>query len=283
MIPGNEYQVPEGYHDQPWIYVYDGDALTNGQDYLCIQVPVNDADFHLRRVAGRPTIAGKIQLRRDAAPFFATDSGVVMPPDWVIVPEKVFKVGSAISIDLFTVLKAQNADQAETIQYPQLVFQGVRRWPGPQKYPMPATYKYKEKFWSYEVDVTIDWDGGLDPQPHRFFQDVQDYDFELRRITAVTKTKGQSDVFWTPWGEWKMMLFDQNRNQLMSAPVMDYFLLDNNDGIPGFNDYNSVFPIPAVLYPTGSQIMFELTSLILGSDLDATYQLRFEGARRVRL
>ncbi len=46
------YQAPPGYFDQPFLYVFDADALKNGESRRSQLTTLTGADFLLRRIAG---------------------------------------------------------------------------------------------------------------------------------------------------------------------------------------------------------------------------------------
>lgn len=275
-----EYRTPEGYYDLPYIFAYDGDALTDGNSYTGIPVFVgNDqAGFVFRQVYGRANLAARIQLRDSAAPFFSGAQGAIIPNTYPIVPEKYFPPGRELFIDLFTVARANRAALPVIIFFAQLAFQGVRRFKGGATYPGPSTYRYYEKAFSYPIDVVVNW-AGTDPTPRKRFIEIPDMDFELRRITITRRQQAGVANYGVPVNELKLMLYDPYPRQLMNVPILDAYLIDNADATQ--NAYNGVFPVPGVMYPKGSAIYFDVTSLLTAAMLPSAYNFVFHGVRRV--
>jgi hypothetical protein len=46
-------------------------------------------------------------------------------------------------------------------------------------------------------------------------------------------------------------------------------------------NYNSVYPAPPVLYPVGSQIKFDIWSLLIDTEIPATLEINFHGKWRL--
>lgn len=271
--------------DRPFIYVFDADALTNGLTYNDLMVPLHkDSEFLLRRIAGRPTVTaapaagGRIQVRSDERKqLFAAPSAIT--PDQAVVPELAYAPGSAITFDLINVLRAGNATTGTAVFFSQLCFQGVRRFPSGGRPRQDTAYRYQEKPFAIVTDLVVNWSGRLFPGevvmdgPRQFNMQVQDYDFELYYITMTQQRFGGAVA--TCDQSIKMMLYDADGNQLMSAPVCDFFLSANG------NNYNSLFPIPPLVYPAGSQILFDLMSLLANASLPMALELAFCGVRRM--
>lgn len=277
-----EYQTPKGFWDFPFIQVYNANALTDGLNYRNIRVDVarDRAGFVLRQVYGRDKVAARIQLWDSAAPMTAAANGIAMPPTYPVLPERVFPPSGALLLDLYTVARA---NRAGLIYYPQLAFQGARRWEGDLQYPALSKYKYYERPFTYTETITVDWPG-TDPIPRYFNTLVSEgCDFELQRITIiqVSQNLGQGAVLTgvVPDSELKLMLYEPYGRELMSAPVLDVYLNDAAD--PTTNPYNGVFPAPAVLYPDRTYIKVGIVSLLTAAMLPSVYQICFCGMRRV--
>lgn len=269
--------------DRPFIYVYDADALTNGLTYNELMVPLHeDSEFLLRRIAGLPEVAatGAIQVRSDERRrLFASPARITA--EQAVVPELRYAPGSAISFDLVNVLRAGNATTGTPVYYSQLAFQGVRRFPEGSRPPKDTAYRYQEKPFSIVTDMIVNWSGRLFPGEtvmaggRQFNTPVQDYDFELHYI-SLTELRTGAIVGPTPCNQSiKLMLYDADGNQMMSAPVCDFFL-----GAGSIN-YNSLFPVPPVLYPAGSQILYDIHSLLANASVPMALELAFCGARRM--
>jgi hypothetical protein len=273
--------------DRPFIYVFDADALTNGLTYNDLMVPLHkDSQFLLRRISGLPTVvaapgagaAGRIQVRSDERKQLFSAPAVITP-DQAVVPELAYAPGSAITFDLINVLRAGNATTGTAVFFSQLCFQGVRRFPEGGRTPADTAYRYQEKPFAIVADLIVNWSGRLFPgevvmaDSRQFNAPVQDFDFELHYITMVQQRAGGAVA---PCNQSiKMMLYDVDGNQLMSAPVCDFFLSANGVG------YNSLFPAPPLVYPAGSQILFDLMSLLSNAMQPMALEVVFGGVRRM--
>jgi hypothetical protein len=265
--------------DRPFIYVFDADALTDGLSYNNLQVPVlADSTFFLRRVSGLPAVASRIQIRNHRGQqLFSAPSQI--PLDYPLAPELEYEPGSAISFDLVSVLRGNNAygvPGSVPNYYSQLCFQGIRRFS--QAAELETPYRYYQVPQIITAQAALTWTGRIAPaytipaESRRFFVQVTDYDFELYRMSAVRQA---------PAGAWvpsvldaKIMLYDAVGNRLMSAPVVDGFL---NSCVANFN---SEFPIPPLLYPVGSNITFDVTSLLVAANVPMTINVAFQGVWR---
>lgn len=269
--------------DRPYIYVYDADALTDGLNYNELMVPLHrDSEFRLRRIAGRPEVnaaGGLIQIRGpERRTLYSAPAHT--PAEQAIVPELVYPPNSAIYFDLTNVLRANNPTTGTPVYYSQLCFQGVRRFPGVPN-PPDTAYRYQDTPFSIVTNIMVNWSGRLFPGetvlagPRQFNVQVQDYDFVLYYITLTEARLGGAGTIQPSNQSVKLMLYDANREQLMSAPVCDFFL-----GANAFN-YNSLFPVPPVLYPAGSQILYDVTSLMANASLPCPLEIAFHGSRRM--
>lgn len=267
--------------DRPYIYVYDADALTDGASYDDLQVPLHTtSEFLLRRIAGRPVVSavGNIQVRSDERRnLYQRPSRI--PAEQAIVPELRYAPGSAINFDLTTVLRANNATAGTPCYYSQLAFQGVRRWPTGKLFE--TAYRYHEKPYAIETHPTVTWSGRVAPAEtivangRRFSVPVEDYDFALAYITLTQQLIGAGGAVAPADHSIKLMLYDAEGNQLSNAPVCDFFLG------AGSRNYNSMFPIPPLVYPAGSQILFDIHSLLAAASLPCALQMVFHGVRRL--
>jgi hypothetical protein len=270
--------------DRPYIYVYDADALTDGAGYNDITVPTHiDGEFRLRRIAGLPVVAptGTIQVRGDAG-YRLFSAPCRVPSEQAVVPELVYKPGSAITLDLTNVLRSNNATGGLPCYFSQLAFQGVRRFSTGK--PVETAYRYYEKPYAWSSNIVVNWSGRLAPGEtiiapgQQFNVPVQDYDFALYHIALTEQLVGLAPPFNAiqPCNQSiKLMLYDANREQLMSAPVCDFFLGT------GSRNYNSLFPVPPLVYPAGSQILFDIHSLLRITTLPCNLQITFFGTRRI--
>lgn len=276
--------------DRPFIYVYDADALVDGANYNDLFVPLLvDSEFRLRRIAGRPEVsAGLIQVRGDQRrQLFSAPAHITH--DQAVVPELVYTPYSGIGLDLTNVLRANNPTTGLPCYFSQLAFQGVRRFP--DVHPGPGTaYRYYEKPYTQSMDIIVTWPGRLLPAltvvaPGRQFSvPVQDYDFVLYFVTLTeqrwNQPLGVPGAIQPSNQSVKLMLYDADGNQIMSAPVCDFFLN------AGAMNYSSLFPAPPLLYPAGSQILFDVHSLLpdggfAGQTVPCNLEIAFCGVRRM--
>ena len=275
-----EYRAPVGYYDLPYIHVYDGNALTDGVDYRNINVGVSNYDhsFVLRQIMGADKIAARINFRDSFAPLTAAQVGIVMPRTYPVAPERFITPAGALLMDLYTVARAFRVNVPTAILFPQVAFQGVRRYLGDSTYPGSSDYAYVERPYTYIQTVTVNWNG-LDTTARKYSVAVSEgCDFELQRITIVRSSQGQNPAYGVPNCELKLQLFDQFGQALSNAPVLDVYLNDAADATVHF--YNPVFPVPAVLYRRQSFIRFEVTSLLTNAMSPSVYDISFHGIRR---
>ena len=267
--------------DRPFIYVYDADALVDGANYNDLFVPLLvDSEFRLRRIAGRPEVsAGLIQVRSDQRRLLLSAPAHI-PHEQAVVPELVYTPYSGIGFDLTNVLRANNPTTGTPCYFSQLAFQGVRRFPDMRPAPDTA-YRYYEKPYIWSTDIVVNWSGRVAPTElvvangRRFSVAVQDYDFALHFITMTEELVGIAGPVQPANQSVKLMLYDADGNQLMSAPVCDFFLN------AGARNYNSLFPVPPLLYPAGSQILFDVHSLLAIASLPCNLEIAFCGVRRM--
>jgi hypothetical protein len=285
-IVNAEYQTPKSYFDLPYIHVYDGDALADGNNYSNINVGIADdfAGFALRQIMGADKLAGRVQFRDSFAPLSGASNGFVMPLTYPIGPERFITPAGMLSMDLYTVLRAFRANPpGANIYFAQIAFQGIRRYLGSAEYPGPSDYQYVPRRFTYIQPVRVNW-AATDTQPRKFaILIAEGCDFELQRITIVRTSQGNGQGVGVatnaiPNCEIKLQLFEQFGKQLSNAPVLDVYLNDAADATVHF--YNPVFPVPAVLYKRKSFLRFEVTSLLTAAMLPSAYDICFHGVRR---
>jgi hypothetical protein len=271
------------YYDQPFVYVFDGDNLTDGLDYANLAQPLtSQSDFILRRIAGRPNVAAGGIRFRDRNAYNRQSAPYGIPHDYAVLPEIVYPPDAQIGFDLTNVLRANNpypgVPGSVPNYYAQLAFVGARRFWGQR--PPFSSYKYHSRPYVITTDVTIDWAGRIAPAytqlegPRAFSVLVDSHDFELQKIHGTLRT-GISLFEYTPSSAAvKIVLYDQNQQALSTAPVLDSYMFDNNA------DYNSVFPTPTLLYKANSLIRFDIMSLLIDTQVPAVLTLDFIGAWR---
>ena len=280
--PGPQSQ---SYRDVSFIYAFDADSLSDGTDYADLNVPVvGDSDFVCRKIMGRPLVAQQIRYY-DERNWSKSSALFEMLGEHLILPEITFPADGQIRFDLGTVARASwvyTTPGSVPNYYSQLAFQGVRRyWGGPPE--RDSDYPYRRAPFSVQTEVSVDWTGRIAPayqdlaSPVQFTVPVQDVDFELTHI-AVLIAKGRGNI--VPVESRyavKLMLYDNAGMQLSNVPVLDQWLAWNS------SSYNSCFPVPSVLYPANSQIKFDVTSLLLDTEIPATLTLVFHGFRHYPL
>jgi hypothetical protein len=109
------YSPPEGFYDQPFYYVYNGDILTDGQNALNQQIAMipGIGDFILRRVVGVDRLVnitsptGQFQFRdRTGAYYESVPVNIQGGGEFAIAPELEYPDTGQIRFDLYTVLRA---------------------------------------------------------------------------------------------------------------------------------------------------------------------------------
>lgn len=256
----------------PYMYVFDASGLTDGVSYARRHIDLRaDGDsFRLRRIAALNTVASTMSLYRDASNKVFTDSR--LGNHYLVRPELVFDGRDSILFDLGTVTRAFNAC-ALPIYTSQIVFQGTRRgrdrefagWRDRRPYTLPYT-------------LTVDWyryaslvTGVVNPA-RRFRIPIENYDFELHRI-RIRNSDGSAVAA----NHFAVQLYDAFGNALSDAPVLQSCLNQLSSG------YDSVFPDPPVIYPSRTDLVMDVTSLICNTDgtFPKVYSITFEGVRRL--
>ena len=254
------YRTPPNCHDVPFIYLFDGNDLTNGQDVVgkLNQKLDSDSMFILRRIAGAQSVAEFFAYRNNSGSYVwqppAFTNPVSNQADISVVPEKFYggsQAAGQIRFDLLTVAKAVAlSGGSDFLAY--IAFQGVKRFPWDIAQE-PCAYRLRS--YEYVVNVPqVDWVRG---EYRRFTVDViHTGDFELDRIVQVNAT----NVPDTRVGVFNYMIYTPERWQMMSLPVPDSYICDTSNGIltTDPSPMPGIFPCPAILYPRHSQIVIDL-------------------------
>jgi hypothetical protein len=260
------YQAPPGYFDQPFVYVFDGDDLTDGRDYRNLAVTTfSGADFLLRRVGGQDRVADRMQLLDVLSRKVFNAPYRTNFHDFPMDPEMMFPAATGIVFDLFNVARVLKTSGLFSVPLSQIVFQGTRRFRGQRR---PPGYLYSDDEFGYVFDLDINW--SPTDAPRKFSIEIHDFDFELLQITEDI-TPGGKPGFNTAF---KMMLYDQVYEPMFSKPVIDDLLVNNS------TDYQGIVPVPGTVYRVGQSIKFDIHSLILPPDQPTAVQLFFRGVRR---
>ena len=258
------------YYDLPFIYVYDGDALTDSVNYADTSVLLlNNSDFILRRICGVNNLATTFRYR-DSQRMNRIQSLSLVNNDIVSVPESLYPAASQIGFDLGNVARANNTGGGQTHYFSQIGFQGVRRFYGVET--PESNYRYYDRPYTIRFDFTIA-DTGL-ASPLQYNVQVPDRDFELLSIVALIDTSGGAFPQVMASHDFKITLYDAKQNQLSNAPVVDEYICANGP------DYNSIFPVPTIWYPVNSVIRFDIQSLLLAAQVPASVTLLFNGLWR---
>lgn len=265
-----DYIVPGGAGDQFYMYAYDAGSLTDGSSYSGLQIPVDNYDFIARHWAGWETVidtpanGGSVQAYDDIKRQYANLPLAFgsFPQGQVILPEKMYRVNSAIKFDLAKVLRANNSG----VYASQLVWTGVRRIPGQSSDPAPSPVNFKlvRQYYPYTLVVQ------QSPVAEALYSiPITDYDFQLERV-EMTPYSSPS--------KFAIRLFDNNKIARSNVPInCNRFFHLNPNGSGGQLNF---WPSPPVLYRVNSSINFGITSRI-GAGGSLTFQLLFVGSRRI--
>jgi hypothetical protein len=293
------YRAPQGYYDSWFDYVWDFDRLpaaSIGTPVSGIVLPLDgDAGFLLRRVAGAATLNTVAPLGfqiYDAVGrrFFsaAEDPTQVYTQDLAIAPEKEYPKSGHIQFDLANfqpLFRASGPTPASGIFLGQILFQGVKRYQGALAKP---DYTYREEVFVYRTQFTLNWNayvwaGGLPvtrAAPVKFTVRIDDYPFELLSMQLFDMATGLYPAALDP--AFAMTVYDRNGKAMSNQPVLCRYLFANaNVAVPGMYSRFS----PGIVYETGSQLRFDISSLLLNADfipVAPTYEICFAGVRRKR-
>jgi hypothetical protein len=288
------YITPTGYIDFPFAYVYDGTTLTDGNNYQSVTKQLQgDSDFILRRIVGVPNVVasgqsgGRFNYRNSSQSYAAGNpgSGVVFNNVWPVVPEKLYAKNTQIVFDLYDVSRNFNTCSETPIYNAYIAFMGVKRFTQSQGYNTNTTqYRYRPLKYSYSYNLTINWAhftaaGGVNG-PQRFSQLLDTYDFELLRIAACySNSVGSTGTLQT--NDFGITLYDSNGHQLSDLPLNQGYI-NNGRRTPALGPpYSGLMPVPSLVYPGGSAIVFDITSQLCSSQLPQTYNITFDGTWRV--
>jgi hypothetical protein len=278
MVSGNgstmsaySYTTPVGYGDIWYAYVYDaGSALTNGSSYSQLEIPVDNYDFIARHWAGwdsvidTPANGGLIQAYDGINRAYANVPMALggFKQGQVILPEKMYRVNSAIRFDLAQVLKAANAGTFAS----QLVWTGVRRIPGWGSDPAPSPFNFKLVRQYYPFTLVVQQ---APVAAANYSIPITDYDFQLERV-ELTPYSNPS--------KFSITLQDNNKINRSNLPInCNRFFHLNPNGSGGEVNFK---PAPPILYKVNSSINFSILSRI-GAGGPLTFQLLFVGSRRI--
>lgn len=274
-----QYKTPPGAVDYPYIYIFDCTGLTDGNTYQFLtQAMPGDSDFILRRIVGFRTVLGSPVtgkfLYRNASQSQCM-SAPVLPNSATrqVLPEKFYPRNAQILFDLYGVTRAFTACAGSpNIYTSQLGFQGLRRYQTGSGIPTGVTpYPYREAKWQLGLTFTLSTFAGSDPVS--FVQPINNYDVEVQRI-SITYSNGNP----VTTEDFLIQLYDPNQHQFFSQACLMGFI---NNAQSQWRIRRSVFPVPTVVYPVGSAIRFDITSLLCGLGGNQSYQIVFDGIQRL--
>ena len=303
--------VAAQFYETPFIY-----AKTFQQSYLD-SAPITgltgdypyaiksdgDSDFFARRMLNVYNFNDMNGLSFMSA--IGNQTAVTLPGlDYPLAPEKLYTLGADIPV-----LLAQNSglflpgvafltfplggDNAR-VAIASTMAQGVKRRNGrPNNIP---NYTYYEKPFTYVLQFTQNWFYLKTPyaslianDPRSFYIAVNDYDFELQAIEFSADYNNTTE---NSYNGYMCKLYDANGYALMSDWV-HYRYLSYNGGYSGGGSapgntepwFPNCFPVPPVLYTKGSNIKFDVLSLLDtvtgGGGNSITQYVNFRGVRRL--
>lgn len=255
--------------EQPFIYAFSPqrEGLTNGNDYNNLEVSTdrNGGQFILRRIANADNASSSFRVQGRNARYLS-NSFLAAQADWPCLPQQVYQPGDSILFDL--------EDVNSIGAWNQLCFQGVRRFenrinplPGP---PITGN-KYYERFYQYvaPINLVVPPNTAAEAVSQIVSLEVRNAPFVLRRILIVNTATGASGT-----AGLSLLFKDANQCNLMNIPIYDNVLAYNSQS------NWSVFPVPELIYPIGSELYvtaFNADPTSEGSgDIDA--QIIFDGA-----
>lgn len=284
------YKTPDGFTDFPFTYVFDGSGLTDGSNVFGLAQPLQgDADFILRQVIGADGLVdtaangGKIQLYNGSMSQML-QSAIIAPKNYPLVPEKRYKYNEQIRFDLLKVLRANNACGGTPIFTSFLGFRGVKRFPGNPGYPRGVTpYAFREVPQIYSFNFTLNtaaFANGTNPNPaQRFTIGLDNYDFELFRV--LVSQPGPTSAVGLTTQDFGISLHDSNRHLLSDKPQPVLWVSSAKPSAAAPTKYQGVVPVPPLVYPAASQIVFDITSYLCSTSLPQSYNIAFQGVWRV--
>lgn len=272
--PDQPYQTPGGCWDQPRIYAYDADALIDGVDQLNLDLETQaDAEFILRKIDGAGLVVNPVTgriLLRDwlGQPTSRRPLSAGLLRSTAVLPERHFPPGSGIGFDLYTVLRASNVVGPNTTFLSQLAFQGLHRRKGQ---PLDSRYGYRQKPFIYTVPLLVNWLWLTLPNYQLGIVPVNNRDFELNAIRLYVANSGAIPG---PGVLLKMQLYDCFERPLANVPILMDYWMENSEVFVG----NAL--CAPLLYPVGSEIRYQITSLALAGQVPLNYELEFVGMQR---
>lgn len=292
-----EYQTPDGYGDTFFVYNVNGEdiPLVNGNSYTLVGVPVEDGMFVCRVWSGGVLIVnattGTVQMYDGVkcAWFQLPVLQGNFPPSMAVLPEKVYRDNSALRFDLTNVALKTNSNGTASVYADQMAWYGAKRVLGGPSDPLKSLYKYYEKPFSYPISFGLTnygpSDGSGNPipglsAPTQYSILIQDFDFELRRISVFTGTGASGSITFegevpngtikfTGTGGTNLVLSDANigvPNQVATCTVVGDVITIQVATDSGGNETSTVAQIIALVAATpAAAILVTGTQLAAGT------------------
>lgn len=292
------YRTPEGYTDFPFTYVFDATGITDGINISNLSKPMQgDSDFILRQIIGAdscvaaPSAGGKVQFYNGSKSKM-TQTQIIAPKNYPLVPEKRYKYNEEISFDLYNTLRAFNVCGGTPIYTSYIGFRGVKRFHGNPGYRSGVTpYAWREVPQVYVTDITVNFSrfvaGTTNPNPpSRFVVPLDNYDFELFQINisqpgALLAGGGNSSAVGLTTNDFGITLYDGQGHQLSDLPQPALWVSGAKPTAATQQIYQAVVPVPPLVYPAAGQITFDVTSFLCSTSLPQVYDIAFVGVWRV--
>jgi len=272
-----------GMHEIPYMYLFNANSFADGTRQLNQSIQTDgDADFALRQVIGIGNVIsgpGFWQLRNPSQRNSISARGLSINGSsqntYIVAPEKVYPRTGLIGFDLDTIAKAVVNGQ----NYAFLVFYGVKRLPGPMPFPYRVPYRYKLSPFKYVFQFTVDFFGLSNIQ--KFQVPIIDYDFEWYNMTqCVISSTSEGTVNHFRTGQVFYKFYDSNSYPLMRTHIPDSYLCDPAGGFNADGGVGYCFPVPAVAYPRGGAVTFEVIANAVANP-NIVMQLVLNGAQRI--
>jgi hypothetical protein len=271
------YRPPDGFLDIPFVYAFDARGLVDGNNYQNLSLALEDNDFFLRSIVGVAQCVAPTGtwLYFNESRSEAQSSPIRRTTRYTIAPEKWFPGLGQIRFDLNDVLRSTNVDgNLQSF----IGFQGIRRSPVETTtfYKRETPYPYYEKWYSYQLQVDVDFFADQGAAPKRFEIDVDNNDFELQTI-SVSHLVGTEFVPLTNSDPFLIQLYDASGYYRLSSLPIPVRWLNYFQG----GGFYSAFPCPTLVYPLEGLIRFDLTSLLDSGGGSQTFRFDFNGIRRI--
>jgi len=274
------YQIPAGFWDYPFTYIFDASGLTDGSNYVNNELSLifqGDSDFVLRHIMGLKNVldtfanGGRWSFRTPNKNYAIGRPNLLAGPTkhHAVLPEYRYDSNGTIFFDLQTVLRRARVG---TNYVSQIAFAGVKRYPLPS-WLGDTRYPYRELPYSFPYTLALNFAATASARPQ--YVDVNQYDFLLQNIfiTQVGATGGLAT------DDFQILLYDAWNRQTSSVPQNQSFVNACRLAPQTPATYDACFPTPALLYPAGSRIRFDIINRL--NITTNSYQILFNGTWRI--